>query len=72
MQKFVRELVAGAADRNEILHFVSAREMVNIILAACDGREGNPGEFRDYQFKRSRPLASDTRQHENSAAVLKG
>jgi hypothetical protein len=46
--------------------------MVNIILAACDGREGNPGEFRDYQFKRSRPLASDTRQHENSAAVLKG
>ena len=24
---------------------------MNIILAACDGREGNPGEYRDYRFK---------------------
>lgn len=32
-------------------HFVTAREMVNIILAACDGRAGNPGEYRDYRFK---------------------
>jgi hypothetical protein len=71
MQKFVRELAGGAEERNEILHCVSAREMVNIILAACDGKEGNPGEYRDYQFQRERPAAS-SRQHENSAAVLKG
>ena len=38
MQQFLQELVEGATDRREILHFVSAREMVNIILAACDGR----------------------------------
>jgi hypothetical protein len=25
------------------LHFVTMREMVNIALAACDGRRGNPG-----------------------------
>ncbi|HWW13931.1 MAG TPA: hypothetical protein VN310_04650 [Candidatus Dormibacteraeota bacterium] len=67
MQKFVRELAGGAEERNEILHFVSAREMVNIILAACDGKDGNPGEHRDYQFKRERPLASDARQREESA-----
>jgi hypothetical protein len=30
---------------------VTAREMANIILAACDGKEGNPGEYRDYRFK---------------------
>jgi hypothetical protein len=25
--------------------------MVNIILAACEGKEGNPGDYRDYRFK---------------------
>jgi hypothetical protein len=25
--------------------------MANILLAACDGREGNPGDYRDYRFK---------------------
>jgi len=52
MKRFLQELVEGAEERREILHFVSAREMTNIILAACDGREGNPGEFRDYRLKR--------------------
>jgi hypothetical protein len=51
MQRFLQGLITGARDRGEILHFVSAREMVNIILAACDGREGNPGEFRDYKYR---------------------
>jgi SAM-dependent methyltransferase len=51
MRHFLRELVEGAGDRKEILHFVSAREMMNIILAACDGREGNPGDYRDYRLK---------------------
>jgi hypothetical protein len=52
MQNFLRELLEGAAARKEIIHFVSAREMVNMILAACDGRDGNPGEYRDYRLKR--------------------
>ncbi len=51
MQKFLTELVTGAQERRELIHFVTAREMVNIILAACDGREGNPGEYRDYRLK---------------------
>ncbi len=54
MQLFLQEFIAGATDRQEILHFVSAREMVNMLLAACDGRDGNPGEYRDYCFKRER------------------
>jgi hypothetical protein len=51
MQRFLTELVQGAADRQEILHFVTARQMVNIIWAACDGRSGNPGDYRDYRLK---------------------
>jgi len=34
------------------LHFATAREMTNMLLAACDGREGNPGDYRDYRLKR--------------------
>lgn len=59
MRDFLRELVQGAEQRGEILHFVSAREMVNIILAACDGREGNPGEFRDYRLRRTRTTSPE-------------
>jgi hypothetical protein len=72
MQAFLRELVGSAEERNEILHFVSAREMVNMILAACDGREGNPGDYRDYRLKRVRPVTPDSAPNGASEAVLKG
>ena len=57
MRHFLRELVEGAPERDEVLHFVTAREMVNIVLAACDGREGNPGEFRDYRLNKGKSSA---------------
>lgn len=61
MQRFLHELVRGAEERKEILHFVSAREMANIALAACDGREGDPDQYRDYQYHLFRSLSnSDT------------
>jgi hypothetical protein len=72
MQNFLRELTEGAEERNEVLHFTSAREMVNIILAACDGKEGNPGEYRDYRLQRGRPASSAAQRPERSAEVLKG
>lgn len=59
MQQFLRELIAGAPERGEILHFVSAREMVNIMLAACDGREGNPTQFRNYRYRRGPRPSTD-------------
>lgn len=50
MQQFLKE-IAEAAQRDEYrLHFVTAREMVNIALAACAGEQGDPGEYRDYCF----------------------
>jgi hypothetical protein len=63
---FLAALVEGAAARNETLHFVAAREMSNILLAACDDREGDPGDYRDYRFKR---LASRPRSAENASSV---
>jgi hypothetical protein len=60
-RKFLEQLVGGAEERKETLHFVSAREMVNIMLAACDGKNGNPGEYRDYRFRlfRDQPAAAE-------------
>gem|GEM_PF-147794 len=58
MRQFLSDLIGGAEQRSETLHFVSAREMVNIILAATDGRDGNPGEYRDYRLRRVRAALS--------------
>lgn len=33
-----------------VLHYVTAREMYNIIKAAEDGKEGNPNCYRDYRI----------------------
>jgi hypothetical protein len=52
MQRFLQELLDnGRAGAVYKVHFVTAREMVNIALAACDGRDGDPGTFRDYRLK---------------------
>ena len=52
MQDFLRDLIDGPGNRTDYyVHFVTVREMTNIILAACDGRAGNPGEHRDYRFQ---------------------
>lgn len=34
--------------KNYLLHYVTAREIYNIIKAVEAGKEGNPGEYRDY------------------------
>jgi hypothetical protein len=50
---FLRELVQRSRQTGERLHFVTAREMVNMILAACDGYDGDPGLYRDYRLLRA-------------------
>jgi len=65
MKRFLQQLVEGANERREILHFVTAREMANIVLAACDGREGNPGHYRSYRLK----LRADASLSNASAAM---
>ncbi len=51
-QRFLQELTNDMRQgAGPLIHFVTAREMVNIMLAACDGREGQPDDFRDYRLK---------------------
>ncbi len=38
------------------LHYVTAREMYNVAMAAMDGKSGNPGDYRDYVLARP-PIA---------------
>lgn len=53
MRQFHQQLQAHYNDgRRFRFHYVSAREMVNIIHAAEDGQVGNPGSFREYRYHR--------------------
>ena len=53
---FMRDLMGWARDNSaNRLHFVTGREMVNIALAAVEGKEGNPSDYRDYRFQPQRP-----------------
>jgi hypothetical protein len=55
MRAFHRALAEiAAADHTLRFHYVTAREMVNILHAAEAGHSGDPGQFRDYRYK---PLA---------------
>lgn len=69
---FLEELVSGAQDRKETLHFVTARELTNIILAACDGWEGNPSDYRDYRFKKISSLHPQSEKLTTAPVSVKG
>ena len=61
MQRFLSELIDDASVKSRYrVHFVTAREMVNMILAACDGRQGSPGDYRDYRLRLSRSCVSSS------------
>jgi len=48
-EAFHREALAAFNDGTRYrMHYVTTREMANIIHAAEDGRTGNPGQYRDY------------------------
>jgi hypothetical protein len=55
VRQFLEAITADARHGSYGIHFVTAREMTNIILAACDGKDGSPGEFRDYRLRSITP-----------------
>ena len=53
MRAFHRALAALAArDHTICYHYVTAREMVNILHAAEAGHSGDPSQFRDFRYRR--------------------
>lgn len=52
LQQFYQSLAEHCAQQDGMsLHFVTAREMTNIVHAAEAGERGSPGEYRDYRYK---------------------
>ena len=61
MRAFHRTLAEMAAENEAIrFHYVSARELVNIVHAAEAGHSGDPGQFRDFRYRRvnAAPMAA--------------
>ncbi len=52
MEQFLHDVDRLFNDRiNSRLHFTTSRESANMILAALDGKAGNPGNYRNYRFR---------------------
>ena len=50
--RFFNEIIEnGERTGRYKIHFASAREAVNMVFAAIDGKQGNPNNFRDYRLK---------------------
>ena len=51
-RRFFSEMIErGEKSNDHSIHFASAREAVNMVFAAIDGRQGNPNDFRDYRLR---------------------
>lgn len=51
MRRFLEEVLEHANRSGKFkVHFASAREAFNMVLAAVDGATGEPGEYRDYRL----------------------
>ena len=52
MKRFMSEVLETAERSGEFkVHFASAREAFNMVAAAVDGKEGQPGAYRDYRLR---------------------
>jgi hypothetical protein len=67
MRAFLTDLAGWARSTGAKIHFVTAREMTNIALAACDGRDGDPGAYRDYRLRATRQVRPDPAPARSSA-----
>ena len=52
MQEFHTNLSEISSTGNGSVHYVSARELFNIVSAAAEGRSGDPNRFRDHVIGR--------------------
>jgi hypothetical protein len=52
MRQFHEQLKLNYSGERYRFHYVTARELVNILHAAEDGLSGNPGAYRNYRYQR--------------------
>jgi hypothetical protein len=76
MKRFMGEALETAERSGEFkVHFASAREAFNMVNAAVDGKEGQPGAYRDYKLRQimHEPVASTAPNeidHERESEVV--
>lgn len=52
LKRFMGEVMELAEQTGQFkVHFASAREAFNMVMAAVDGHEGNPNQYRDYRLR---------------------
>jgi len=52
LKRFMGEVMELAEQTGRFkIHFASAREAFNMVMAAVDGHEGNPNQYRDYRLR---------------------
>jgi hypothetical protein len=60
-RRFFGDIVEfGAREGAFKVHFTTTREAFNMMMAAVEGREGDPGQYRDYRL---RQIMSESRSH---------
>lgn len=50
-KRFFGEMVERSVKNGHKVHFASAREAFNMVAAAIEGREGDPGKYRDHRLR---------------------
>lgn len=69
--RFFSEIVeAGEKSGDYKTHFATARETFNMILAAVDGQNGSPNEYRDYRLRAIRNETSVSTQKRQAAEII--
>jgi hypothetical protein len=78
MKRFMNEVLETAECSGDFkVHFASAREAFNMVVAAVDGKEGQPGSYRNYKLRQimqeqTRSRISSEIGSEREAAVVLG
>lgn len=65
-ERFFSDIIDhGLGAGNYSVHFTSAREMFNMVMAAVDGKQGSPGQYRNYKLRQ----IMDSSSPENRTAL---
>jgi hypothetical protein len=73
MRRFMSELLELAdRTRDWKIHFASCREAYNMVVAAVEGKTGDPHQFRDYRLKQimSEPIRRQTEPSRDASLVV--
>lgn len=65
MRRFMGEVLELSGQSDFKIHFASAREAFNIVIAAVEGLAGEPGDYRDYKLWQ---IMQESRTQSNAAS----